>query len=307
MDKLNSEVKSNSLGIDIGGTFIKYAIVDKNLKIVKQWKKETKRFFHKDDFYDYLCENIPKGSFDIVGVSAPGVILQDSTVVSQAADCVKVMYQTNVNQEISKRLNVLTATLNDGKSASYCELRIGNGKNSSSSVYFIIGTGVGGCLCYHNNIIYGEDRIAGEFSTLPIGFSENDSKRFKRLGEYASMTALINMYNDQSDEKITTGEKISLRYKQNEPLAKTVVEQWCKNILLGISMIIMIYNPEIICIGGGISEEDWFIHKIQDMYENSIHIISEPKITTKITRCKYNNHSNLLGAVLFAKDTLMNF
>lgn len=304
MDKLIKSVNNVSLGIDIGGTFIKYAIIDENLNIIKQWKKKTKLFSNKDDFYDYICENIENNGFDVIGVSAPGVISQDSTVVSKAAEYVKIMYQTNVNQEIYKRLKIPTSTLNDGKCAGYCELRIGNGKNSSSSAYFIIGTGIGGCLCYHQDIIYGQDRVSGEFSTLPIGFNQNNPKRFKRLGECASMTALINMYNKKTDDKVISGEEISLRYKQNEPLAISVVEKWCKNILLGICMIIMIYNPEIICIGGGISEEDWFIYKIQDLYKNKIHLISNPEITTKITRCKYNNNSNLLGAVLFARNTL---
>ena len=47
-----------SLAIDIGGTFIKYAFIDQKLNIIKQWKKETKHFNTKDEFYDYLCENI---------------------------------------------------------------------------------------------------------------------------------------------------------------------------------------------------------------------------------------------------------
>ena len=279
-----------SLAIDIGGTFIKYAFIDQKLNIIKQWKKETKHFNTKDEFYDYLCENIDNHHIDLIGVSAPGVINEDSLVLSKAAKNVQTMYMTNINKEIELRLKRPTYSLNDGKSAGYCELMIGNGKGSQSSVYFIIGTGIGGCICYKDEIIQGVDRIAGEFSTLPLDFSPTKKGRFKRLGEIASIPALIEMYNSRSPVPLKT--------------AQDIIHQWCKNIILGLSIIIMLYNPEIICIGGGISEEKWFIEKIQEIYKNETHIISDPIITTKIKACKYNNNSNLLGALLYAKKKL---
>ena len=73
---------------------------------------------------------------------------------------------------------------------------------------------------------------------------------------------------------------------------------------MGLYMIVVMYNPEIICIGGGISEEDWFIKKIKDVFYNKVQSISEPTIHTKIQRCKFNSNANLLGAALYAKDTL---
>ena len=239
-----------SLAIDIGGTFIKYAFVDKKLNIIYQWKKETKYFNTKNEFYDYLCEDIDNHNIDFIGVSAPGVISEDSLVLSKAAKNVQIMYMTNINKEIELRLKKPTFSLNDGKSAGYCELMIGNGKGSSSSVYFIIGTGIGGCICYKDEIIQGIDRIAGEFSTLPIDFSPTKNGRFKRLGEIASISALIKMYNAKSSIPLKTGEEICNKYLNHDTLAQEIVHQWCKNIILGLSIIIMLYNPEIICIGG---------------------------------------------------------
>jgi predicted NBD/HSP70 family sugar kinase len=293
-------MENYSLAIDIGGTFIKYAFIDQKLNIIKQWKKETKHFNTKDEFYDYLCENIDNHHIDLIGVSAPGVINEDSLVLSKAAKNVQTMYMTNINKEIELRLKRPTYSLNDGKSAGYCELMIGNGKGSQSSVYFIIGTGIGGCICYKDEIIQGVDRIAGEFSTLPLDFSPTKKGRFKRLGEIASISALIEMYNSRSPVPLKTGEDIL----NHDVLAQDIIHQWCKNIILGLSIIIMLYNPEIICIGGGISEEKWFIEKIQEIYKNETHIISDPIITTKIKACKYNNNSNLLGALLYAKKKL---
>ena len=59
------------------------------------------------------------------------------------------------------------------------------------------------------------------------------------------------------------------------------------------------YNPEVICIGGGISEEDWFIEKIKYVFKSS-NFNFHDLITTRIERCLFNNDANILGAVLYA-------
>ncbi|MDU7442124.1 MAG: ROK family protein, partial [Clostridium sp.] len=59
------------------------------------------------------------------------------------------------------------------------------------------------------------------------------------------------------------------------------------------------YNPEIICIGGGISEEKWFIEKLREKYQSTcIDYLEANFITTKIEKCKYNNDANILGAII---------
>ncbi len=73
------------------------------------------------------------------------------------------MYMTNINKEIELRLKKPTFSLNDGKSAGYCELMIGNGKGSSSSVYFIIGTGI--CTTSGRAVLHAVAVLLGAFST----------------------------------------------------------------------------------------------------------------------------------------------
>ena len=289
------------LGIDIGGTFIKYAYISKDNTIIKKWKKETKLFSTKDEFYDYLCEDLDLEDVDVVGISAPGVIDDDSTVLSKAAPHVQIMYQTNVNQEVMHRLHKRVKTINDAKSAGFCEFSIGNGKGTKSSAYFIIGTGIGGCLCDETGIINGHDGIAGEFSHLPLGYREDKENKTLGLSHRASMSALIDIYNATAKEKVTYGHEVTEKYFQHDQHALLAVEQWCRYIIVGLYMIIVMYNPEIICIGGGISQEDWFITKINTMMKDEIEGPFKGLITTKIDRCLYNNDANLLGAVLYAR------
>lgn len=284
------------LGIDIGGTFIKYALVDKEYTITKKWKKETKLCETKDEFYDYLCEDIKELDVECIGVSAPGVIDRDSTVLSKAARNVRIMMNHNVNAEIQSRTGIKTNTMNDAKAAGYCELMMGHGKGTTSSVYFVIGTGIGGCVCDQNGVIQGVDNIAGEFSNIPMGI---ENGKIIGLSNIASMTALISIYNEMSDTPLTYGTQVCERYLANEEIAVKAMNQWCLNICLGLFSIVIFYNPEVICIGGGISEEDWFINKIRETW-NGLNRPFKDLTTTRIDRCLYNNDANLLGAVLYA-------
>ena len=92
-----------SLGIDIGGTFIKYALVDEDYNIKERWKIKTTKFDTKDELYDYICSNMKYNEeIDVIGISAPGLIDEESNVKSYAAPNVANMYGTNINSEIEK-------------------------------------------------------------------------------------------------------------------------------------------------------------------------------------------------------------
>lgn len=291
-----------SLGIDIGGTFIKYALVDKEYNIKEKWKVKSIKFDTKDEFYDYLCSNIKElDSIDTIGVSAPGLVDKDSNVKSYAAENVSIMYHTNINDEIRRRVNKKVSSINDAKSAGLCEFEIGNAKGSKSSAFLILGTGTGGCLCDENGVIYGKDAYAGEFHNIPfINFKD---KKIDKMGDYSSMTGLIEIYNSKVDEdkKVEYGYEVCNKYLNNDEVAISALDEWINNITVQLVAITVMYNPEVICIGGGISEEDWFIDKLKKRYkENCVEYLYSDFITTKIDRCKYNNDSNILGAIINA-------
>lgn len=290
------------LGIDIGGTFIKYALVDESYKIIDKWKVETVKFETKDELYDYISNNMKNiDDIEVIGISAPGVIDEQANFKSYAAPNIRIMYGTNIVDEIQKRTNKKVFAINDAKAAGLCEFEIGNAKNSKSSAFLILGTGTGGCICNENGVIYGKDSFAGEFHKLPfINFSTG---KIDNMGDYSSMTALIKIYNDKVNEndKVRYGHEVCNKYFEEDITAKEAVDQWIDNILVQLITITVFYNPEVICIGGGISEEEWFINRIKDKYkEQCIKHIESDVITTKIDMCKYNNDSNILGAIINA-------
>ncbi|CAH0435796.1 ROK family protein [Clostridium neonatale] len=291
-----------NLGIDIGGTFIKYALMDKQYHIKDKWKIETIKYDTADEFYDYICSNIKLiDEIDVIGISAPGLIDKDSNVKSYAAPNVAIMYGTNINDEIKKRTHKKVSSINDAKSAGLCEFEIGNAKGSKSSAFLIIGTGTGGCICDENGVVYGKDAFAGEFHNMP--FVNDAIGGLAKMGDYASMTGLINIYNSKVDmgDQVQYGYEVCKKYLDGNKTAELSVDEWIINIVAQLIVITVFYNPEVICIGGGISEEDWFINKVKEQYKKTcIEYLEADFITTKIDRCKYNNDANILGAIINA-------
>ena len=291
-----------NLGIDIGGTFIKYALMDKRYRIKDKWKIETIKYDTADEFYDYICSNIKLiDEIDVIGISAPGLIDKDSNVKSYAAPNVAIMYGTNINDEIKKRTHKKVSSINDAKSAGLCEFEIGNAKGSKSSAFLIIGTGTGGCICDENGVVYGKDAFAGEFHNMP--FVNDAIGGLAKMGDYASMTGLINIYNSKVDmgDQVQYGYEVCKKYLDGNKTAELSVDEWIINIVAQLIVITVFYNPEVICIGGGISEEDWFINKVEEQYKKTcIEYLEADFITTKIDRCKYNNDANILGAIINA-------
>ena len=291
-----------NLGIDIGGTFIKYALMDKQYRIKDKWKIETIKYDTADEFYDYICSNIKLiDEIDVIGISAPGLIDKDSNVKLYAAPNVAIMYGTNINDEIKKRTHKKVSSINDAKSAGLCEFEIGNAKGSKSSAFLIIGTGTGGCICDENGVVYGKDAFAGEFHNMP--FVNDAIGGLAKMGDYASMTGLINIYNSKVDmgDQVQYGYEVCKKYLDGNKTAELSVDEWIINIVAQLIVITVFYNPEVICIGGGISAEDWFINKVKEQYKKTcIEYLEADFITTKIDRCKYNNDANILGAIINA-------
>lgn len=291
--RYKGEIMKRYVGIDIGGTYMKYAIYELDGSLVRKWKEETKHFSDKDDLYDSLCIELKKEQLAFVGVSAPGVIDEVGNVKSKAAPNISCMYTSNIKIELEKRLQVRVEAINDAKAAGYYEAKYGNGKDCESCVVVTLGTGIGGCFCLHGEVIQGFNGFAGELSSLPIGNG-------KRWCEVASVKALCDAFNKER-LKTLHGEEICQLYLEQDPCAVSHIHAWIEQIALGCVSIAVCFNPEVICIGGGISSQAWIIDLLRDAFRKKCERYTQGEvITTKIVACSQYNDSNIAGAIAYA-------
>lgn len=292
-----------TLSIDIGGTFIKYGVIGEDGNILSHYKVPTIEAKSGKEFFDYLTENIRMDEKpDLIGVSSPGLIDNDFCVRSYAAPKLAALYGTNIRKEMEKRTGIRTAAINDGRAAGLCELKLGRARGTKLSAFLIIGTGGGGCFCTEDDVFQGADNFAGEFHFMAYHNEKNGE--VMKTGRTIGMFGLINRYNEKAapEKQVMLGEEIIKRAFAGEPLAKNEVDEWIHRIALQCLTIIVTINPEILCIGGGISKEDWFMERVKDEYEkiceehfNHVHFLS-----TVIDRCQFRNDANLLGAAIKA-------
>jgi predicted NBD/HSP70 family sugar kinase len=285
--------------IDIGGTAIKYALLDDTFHIQKKWQRPTLIFAAAAQFYDYVCRELLAERPTLIGVSMPGILSKTGQVISNTSRLLNSIFHTNPNREISQRLHqVPVAALNDARAAGTCEVQLGNGRHTASSLYWLIGTAIGGASFQGTQLITGQDNFAGEFSHLPITIENN---RTVGLAKRTGIPALIKGYNARvaPEQAVHTGQAVTQRWRQQDPAAQQALDQWTTANAQALLMLTMILNPEVICLGGAISADQSVI----DLINTKFHTIQQPfsaLMTTELKTCRFKNDANLIGATLFA-------
>lgn len=284
------------LAIDIGGTNIQFGKMDKNNKLLEHWEVKTPNLSHADEFYDCIyTHSKSENSYKGIGVSVPGVILEDGGIASKAAAALHILFETNIEEELKKRFNLPVAALNDGKAAALCELHIGSAKGSQSSITFIIGTGIGGGITHKDEVLFGKDGFAGEFSSIPVFYKE----RVVQLTSLASATALTIHYNKESDAKVKEAKEVFERYHEGEEAAIKAMNTWLGWLGYAFRQLTVIYNPDVICIGGGVSNDPSLLDLLQKAYQKAMEpIASFATVTTELKLCSAPSQANLYGAIL---------
>lgn len=174
-------------GIDLGGTRIKAALVDRKLGIVEQFSVDTEADKGKDHILDRLAEVVEriKGlaseSLRGVGIGSPGVISMDRTTVSHPPN-LPGWTTVNVASEIEKRTGLPARVENDANLAALGSSRFGRGMDHDSFIILTLGTGVGGGIIYERELFRGCTGGAGELGHVIIDYNGRASNSRARGG-----------------------------------------------------------------------------------------------------------------------------
>lgn len=284
----------NYLAIDIGGSFIKYGIVSSEYKILSKFQKDTKIFRDSDAFVDYLLDGIDD-DFCAICVSVPGIIKKNRYISSNPIGKLNCLHKVDLVKAIQEHIDIPVYVCNDGVAAAICEYELGIGKETTHFLMVTMGTALGGAVYIDGKLYRGMDDVVGEFSGIPISYNDDGSMR--RLASICSVNTLLESYNLVSNSYCQDAKTIINLAKNEDILATETLTDWCKNIVLAISILALCYNPQIICLGGGISADDWFCSKLIDIYLKSATPF-KGRIKTQIMRSMYQNDANLLGAII---------
>jgi len=266
-------------GIDIGGTNIKFGIVDSNGDIVfKQQKpamveKGAKPLLHMiTNIGENLLLRAAEDDLPVhwLGVGSPGTIDNITGTVLGASPNIPEWPGTELGSHLRDYLNLPVYVDNDANAMALAEMRFGAAKRFDSVICVTVGTGVGGAVILNREIWRGSTFSAGELGHIVVKY---DGKKCKTgndgcLEAYCSSDAMMERTAEKykanpsdilkeiiSDNVANLNiKRIFSAAKKNDPLALEVIEETARILGAGLAGVVNLLNPEAVVLGGGIVE-----------------------------------------------------
>ncbi|KPG69558.1 ROK family protein [Enterococcus sp. RIT-PI-f] len=304
------------LGIDIGGTTIKYGFINDKGQVYN--KKSIKTVDDKQQFLDNLQRIIEDSqrqeTIEGIGISAPGIIDQDGTMITAGA--IKSIYGVRLKQELQKITTLPIVIENDANAAAIAEQWIGHAQGVSNYLCIVLGTGIGGGIICQNELIRGAHGMAGEFGWMVIKDIDDSSdieamslnQRAAVIGGLCYRYNQIKLKSDSTFEPIWDAKEIFAKENDDND-AHILIQNFYEDLSIGILNLISCFDPELVLIGGGISANKVFLERLQSTISkvatrhHSIHYLMD-KTIAPIKAAKLMNDAGMVGAVYQIKKMI---
>lgn len=286
------------LCLDIGGTEVKAMLkgsdFEKDLPNFPS-KAGTNAPSIKDDVLS-LVDKL-KNDYDIEGIaiSTAGMVDYKTGIIAGHGPTFKNYKGFDWKKEIREELNIPAVVENDVKSAAMGELTFGAGKGARSAFVLTVGTGIGGALILDGKLYRGASGHAGEIGYMPF-----ETDKFEALGSTSALSQKsLRLFPEKN---LKNGKEIFVAIDRGDKDAIRLVDDMTNILARGIANIMLIVNPEMILIGGGISEQkekflNPIIAKIKGYVPENIFSSTEIKAT------ELGNKSGLYGAYAIYKQS----
>ena len=296
----------NYLSIDIGGTAVKIALVNQSGDVLILDKYSVSFDNYETPILETVLKSIDvfideNNIHDISGicVSATGQIDVNKGEVIGTGGNIKNYDGSKIKEELEKKYKLKTTVINDANAAVLGELFLGRAKGYKNIVMITIGTGVGGGIVVNGEVLNGRLGIGGEIGHLSIN-NEGEPCSCGNRGcyeRYASMTALIKRVEEELCIKGINGKDIFDRIPTDENISD-IVDSWIDDIANGLVSLVHIFNPEIILVGGAVSEQkELFIDKLREKVMRKV--MPNFSLDLKVESAKLGNDAGLVGALYY--------
>ncbi|HEM5122388.1 TPA: ROK family glucokinase [Streptococcus suis] len=308
------------IGIDLGGTSVKLAILTTEGEIQEKWSIKTNILDEGSHIVPDIIDSIQqrfethgltKDDFLGIGMGSPGVVDSEAGTVIGAYNLNWKTLQL-VKEQFETALGLPFFIDNDANVAALGEQWVGAGNNNPNVVFMTLGTGVGGGVIAAGNLIRGVKGAGGELGHITVDFEAPFACTCGKKGcleTVASATGIVNLsrrYADQyaGDAKlkqmIDDGQDVTAKdvfdlAKEGDDLALIVYRHFSEYLGVACANIAAVLNPAYIVLGGGVSAAgDFLLDGVRKVFaENSFPQIKE---STQIVLATRGNDAGVLGA-----------
>jgi len=306
------------IGIDLGGTNIVAGVVDENYRILATATCKTASPRPAAEIAADMARmarqavgqaGLTMDDVAAIGVGSPGVCNSRTGMVERAENLGFLFVP--LTEMLEEQLHKPIHLENDANAAAYGELLAGAAKGRNSCVCVTLGTGVGGGVITDGRILSGFNFAGAELGHVVI-VADGEPCTCGRKGcfeAYASATALIRqtrrameLHPDSAMWSLSDGGKnVSGRtafdgMEAGDPIAKEVVDSYIRYLACGITNMVNIFQPEVLCIGGGICNQgETLLAPLREI------VAAEQfnrlgKHQTEIVTAKLGNDAGIIGA-----------
>lgn len=312
------------IGIDLGGTNIVAGVVDDNNSIIAkaQCKTNLPRPY-KDILADMAAltrqavgqAGLTMDDVKHVGVGCPGTCNVHTGLVEYS--CNLDFNEVPLQSELSAMLGKPVYVENDANAAALGEAVAGAAKGAQSALCITLGTGVGGGIIIDGKIYDGFNCAGAELGHIVIivDGEECGCGRHGCWEAYASATALIRQTKAaiaanpdsllakmaQENGKVS-GRTAFDAMRAGDPVGKAVVDQYVKYLAAGLTNMVNIFQPEVLCIGGGISHEGDALLTPVLAYIERERYSKHSKNQTRLCTAALGNDAGIIGAACLGEQ-----
>jgi glucokinase len=298
-------VTEYSIGVDLGGTNLRAAVIDKDGRILEQQSASTSPERGREHVITEIVEAIQElrskqvdGRFAGVGIGVPGFILIEQGVIV-GSNNLAFLEGFALRDEIEKRLGAPVILENDANAAALGEKWIGAGADVDDLVLLTLGTGIGGGIIYDGKVMHGFVGMAGELGHLTVVPNGNPCGcgNVGCLEKHASATAISNMADLMrlTPTPNPTAAEVYQLAAGGDWKAQLIFRSMGEALGIALATLINTFNfPLYLLSGGPLPAWDYFAPAMLEEVKRRSFTYRNTK--TRIERAKLGNQAGLFGA-----------
>ncbi len=311
------------IGIDLGGTNIAAGLVDGDGKLIDKVSIPTDSSKGNRAVLDGLllvCDklvektNVDNSKILGIGIGVPGMM---DVETGEVIFCPNIPVEhVNITNELAEKWKIPVRINNDANCAALGEAYAGGAKDATNAIFITLGTGVGGGIIIDKKVYSGFNGAAGEVGHIVISLDGRKCGcgRNGCWEAYASATGLI-----KTTKEIMLEDKNSVMWelvngniddvggrtafdasRKGDASGQKAVDLYIKHLAAGVIDLINIFQPEILCVGGGISNEgDYLLVPLQKLVDEARYTRDVPQ--TVIKRAELGNDAGIIGAAMLVR------
>lgn len=313
------------IGVDLGGTTIKFAILTADGEIQQKWSVRTNILDDGSHIVPDIIESINhhidlykmrREDFIGIGMGTPGTVDRKKGTVIGAYNLSWKTLQP-VKEQIEKGTGLSFALDNDANVAALGEQWKGAGDEGDDVAFITLGTGVGGGVITNGQMVHGFGGAGGEIGHMnvePNGYLCTCGNR-GCLEQYASATGIVHLAEDKAEQyegdselkaMIDNGDQVTAKVvfdlaKEHDYLANMVIDDVCHYLGIACANVSNILNPQYLIIGGGVSAAGNFL---LDRVKKTFNKYAFPTVrtSTQLKLAELGNDAGVIGAASLARN-----